>query len=208
MTQSGRSRWVDWPPILLAAMAMVSASLVLNACGQAPSKPPRAAHQVPSTAAPSASNSPTPAPLGAPVRLEISHAHVDAPIQQVGVDNQGNIGIPSTPSAVAWYDQGPAPGQPGDAIINGHLDWTTGPAVFWNLGDLRPGDEITVVTQQGQALHFHVTAERPYDASSPPPPDLFAKTGPSRISLITCTGPWDEGKRQYQQRLVVSAQRS
>ncbi|MBO0705408.1 MAG: class F sortase [Candidatus Dormibacteraeota bacterium] len=131
---------------------------------------------------------------------------MQAPVEKVGVDAQGNIGVPSAPTNVAWYDRGPAPGQPGDAIINGHVDWTTGPAVFANLRALQPGDGITVVTQSGQQLPFKVTGSKAYDANTRPPADLFATSGPPRISLITCTGPWDVGRKQYQQRLVVSAQ--
>jgi sortase (surface protein transpeptidase) len=182
-------------------------ALALSACGQ--SQAPKSAPRSPSpssSASPSASPSASAAAVGTPARLSIPRAKVQAPVEQVGVDGQGNIGVPSAPTNVAWYDRGPAPGQPGDAILNGHVDWTTGPAVFANLRTLQPGDEVTIVTQSSQQLRFKVTASKSYDANTRPPADLFATSGPPRISLITCTGPWDVGRKQYQQRLVVTAQ--
>lgn len=186
-------------------------ALALSACGQ--SQAPKSAPRSPSPSPPaspsasaSASAPASPAAAGTPTRLSVPRAKVQAPVEQVGVDGQGNIGVPSAPTNVAWYDRGPAPGQPGDAILNGHVDWTTGPAVFANLRALQPGDDVTVVTQSGQQLRFKVTASKSYDANTRPPADLFATSGPPRISLITCTGPWDVGRKQYQQRLVVSAQ--
>jgi len=81
------------------------------------------------------------------------------------------MAVPSVPSHVAWYSPGPAPGEPGDAVIDGHLDWTTGPAVFWNLGKLHAGgrDPGRGAGRRGPALQrhprgaraVHVTAGRP-----------------------------------------------
>ncbi|MDR0360077.1 MAG: class F sortase [bacterium] len=198
-------------PVRIAAAVGVVLALALSACGQsqAPKSAPRSSAPSPSSsAAPSASASApaSPGSVQTPARLSIPQAKVQAPVEQVGVDAQGNMGVPSAPTNVAWYDRGPAPGQPGDAILNGHVDWTTGPAVFANLRALQPGDEITVATQSGQQVRFKVTGSKAYDANTRPPADLFATSGPPRISLITCTGPWDVGRKQYQQRLVVSAQ--
>lgn len=203
-----RSRRVPRLSLRAAAAFGVVVALALSGCGQ--SAAPKSAPRSPAPSAspsPSASAAPaSPAAVQAPAKLSIPRAKVQAPVEEVGVDAQGNIGVPSAPTNVAWYDRGPAPGQPGDAILNGHVDWTTGPAVFANLRALQPGDEVSIVTQSGQQLRFRVTASKAYDASTRPPADLFATSGPPRISLITCTGPWDAGRKQYQQRLVVSAQ--
>jgi sortase (surface protein transpeptidase) len=43
-----------------------------------------------------------------------------------------------------WFTGGPMPGQLGPAVIAGHVDSRTGPAVFHRLRDLRPGDQIRV----------------------------------------------------------------
>jgi sortase A len=134
----------------------------------------------------------------------IASIGVDAPIEQVGRDQRNNMAVPSVPSHVAWYSPGPAPGEAGDAVIDGHLDWTTGPAVFWNLGKLHAGDEIQVVAQDGAVLRFGVTraVRVPYTS---PPAGLFATGGQAQLSLITCAGSWDTGKRTYEQRLVIDS---
>jgi sortase (surface protein transpeptidase) len=129
---------------------------------------------------------------------------VDATIESLTTDQNHNMAVPSVASHVGWYSPGPAPGETGDAVIDGHLDWTTGPAVFWNLGKLHAGDAIQVVAQDGAVLHFTVTraVRVPYTS---PPAGLFATGGPAQLSLITCAGAWDTGAKTYNQRLVVDA---
>jgi sortase (surface protein transpeptidase) len=114
------------------------------------------------------------------------------------------MATPSTPESVGWYRYGPVPGDPGDAVIDGHLDSATGPAVFWRLGRLRPGDEI-VVDLPGRGMRvFRVDGLTtvPYTAH---PSGLFATSGTPRLSLITCAGPFDPLSRTYAQRLIVGA---
>jgi sortase (surface protein transpeptidase) len=89
-------------------------------------------------------------------------------------------------------------------VIDGHLDWTTGPAIFWNLGRLRVGDEIQVVAQDSALLRFAVTRALRVPYTSPPA-GLFASSGPAHLSLITCAGSWDAGRRTNNERLVVGA---
>ena len=105
---------------------------------------------------------------------------------------------------MAWYEPGPAPGEAGDAVIAGHLDWYTGRAVFWDLHRLGRGDEVDVVARDGARLRFRVTdtATVAYTAH---PPGLFAGSGAPRLSLITCDGAWDSQHGTYADRLIVNA---
>jgi LPXTG-site transpeptidase (sortase) family protein len=141
-------------------------------------------------------------PAAPPVRLSIASLGVDAPVEAVGLDGEGRMATPSQPSHVAWYRPGPAPGQPGDAVIDGHLDWTDGPAVFFHLDRLRVGDEVVVLQASGGHLRFAVDSistipfESPLDA-------FFTTSGPPSLTLITCTGSWDRQRQTYLQRLVV-----
>jgi sortase (surface protein transpeptidase) len=111
--------------------------------------------------------------------------------------------IPPNTVDTAWYAPGPAPGQPGDAVIDGHLNWfTTNCAVFCLLHTLRVGDTITVMEQDGSSVSFVVMESKAYGAGKPPA-GLFAKTGPVTLSLITCAGNWSG--TSYSQRWVVTA---
>jgi sortase (surface protein transpeptidase) len=129
---------------------------------------------------------------------------VVAAVEKVGVDRNNNMAVPSKPTDVAWYSLGPAPGDPGDAVIDGHLDWTTGKAVFWDLHLLHAGDEIDVVAQDRTTRRFQVSDLHTYAYTSHPA-GLFATSGQARLSLITCSGAWDRGRSTYLQRLVVTA---
>jgi LPXTG-site transpeptidase (sortase) family protein len=144
------------------------------------------------------------APAAVPTRLLVPSIKVDAPVEPVGLDAQGRMNTPSMASNVAWYRLGSSPGDVGDAVMAGHLDWTSGPAVFWSLGKVRKGDEITVVRADGSRVKFVADATRtvPYDSSTD---SLFTRDGAPSLTLITCAGAWDRQRGTYLQRLVVHA---
>jgi sortase (surface protein transpeptidase) len=144
------------------------------------------------------------APAPPPATLVIPALQVRAVVEAVGTDAQGRMAAPSQADHVAWFNQGPAPGDAGDALIDGHLDWTNGPAVFWLLGKLRAGDEVDVLRADGSQARFQVdaTATVRYDARME---QLFVRTGPPSVSLITCSGSWDRQHGTYQDRLLVHA---
>jgi len=144
------------------------------------------------------------APAKPPVRLKIPTINVDAAVEQVGVDSQGRVAAPARTDNVGWYKLGTAPGDAGDAVMDGHLDWYDGPAVFWRLGKMKVGDQIMVLREDGTQAKFVVdaTSVMPYDASTD---GLFTKSGPPALTLITCAGTWDRQRGTYLQRLVVHA---
>ncbi len=71
-----------------------------------------------------------------------------------------------------WYDEGPPPGEPGPATITGHVDSTTGPAVFWRLTDLRLGDDV-IVTSAGRTETSVVTSIRSVSKAAFPTAEVF-----------------------------------
>ncbi len=185
---------------------MALAAVALAACGQPvasathlPARPSAAVRAAPPTQAPTGA-----APVAAPLRLIVPKIGLDALVEPVGVDVAGNLAVPANPADVAWYRPGVAPGHTGDAVMDGHLDWTTGPAVFWHLGELQAGDELDVLSQTGARLRFVVNGVARYPYASHPP-GLFAPDGPAELSLITCAGSWDRSRKTYLERLVVTA---
>jgi sortase (surface protein transpeptidase) len=180
----------------------------------APAAASRAAN-APAAAAPAPAPSATPdqalaqaraivAGAAPPTRLLVPSINVSAAVEPVGMDSQGRMGVPSQASNVAWFNQGSAPGDVGDAVIAGHLDWTNGPAVFWYLGRVHKGDAITVVRADGSSVKFVADSSTtvPYDSSTD---SLFTIDGPPSLTLITCAGAWDRQRGTYLQRLVVHA---
>jgi sortase (surface protein transpeptidase) len=143
--------------------------------------------------------------VDAPLRLRIPALGIDAAVQWVGVDEQGRMGVPNNYTDVAWYELGPRPGMPGNAVIAGHLDSTTGPAVFFRLDALGPGDELFVVTHGGEELRFVVEGLEAYAVNDAPLDRIFGPAPIPRLNLITCDGTFDWSRREYDQRLVVYA---
>ena len=144
------------------------------------------------------------APVGAPATLVIPAIGVSAPVTAVGIAKDGSLGVPSDAIHVAWYKYGPKPGEPGAAVIDGHLDTIHAPeAVFYNLDKLAPGDELDVVTAAGQKLVFKVTGTEtlPYDATTSA---IFTTTSTvPELNLITCAGDWVKAIKLYNERFVV-----
>ena len=139
-----------------------------------------------------------------PIELVIPRIAVDARIEARGLDGSRNLDTPHDFRDVAWYRLGPAPGLPGNALINGHVNWWTGSAVFTRLAQLRKGDEVFVVRVDGSRVAFKVTS-RAVVAAGARIPSLFAPSRVASLTLITCTGAWDAARGSDTQRLLVSA---
>lgn len=146
---------------------------------------------------------------GKPVRLIIPAIGVNANIQSVGLfwSGDGDMSIPTNFTDVAWYNGGPRPGMPGSAVIDGHLDGrNVREAVFYNLGNLIPGDIVEVVDQGGSILQFQVIRLETYDYNATTS-DIFTSNGSGTyLNLITCAGDWIKGKNIYNERVVVFTQ--
>jgi sortase (surface protein transpeptidase) len=145
------------------------------------------------------------ASIGVPIRLSIPAINVDAAIEQAGLTATGVMQEPSGPDIVAWYSLGPRPGEPGNAVIAGHVDWTTRLAVFWHLRDLRPGGTIRVAGQDGISRVFIVTRTIAYPRDHVPLIEVFGAATVAHLNLVTCTGTFDSDSHQYDETLVVAA---
>ena len=139
-----------------------------------------------------------------PVRLVIAAIDLDARIEARGLDANRSLDTPKDFHDVAWYRLGPRPGDPGNAVMNGHVNWWTGDAVFTHLSRLRAGDEVRVVRADGGVVVFKVTGQRTVDANARVA-SLFAPSTQPTLTLITCTGVWNPLTQSDTQRLLVSA---
>jgi sortase A len=139
-----------------------------------------------------------------PVRLQIPSLHIDANVQNVGLNAMGNVQAPDNFTDVGWYKYGTVPGYLGSAVIDGHVD--NGLAlsgVFKHLEDIKVGDQVYIITQGGSKLHFVVTDIVQYPYTNAPINLIFGQNDTPRLNLITCTGTWVAGKDTYSERLVV-----
>jgi LPXTG-site transpeptidase (sortase) family protein len=158
--------------------------------------------------------SPTPSPeyppgSDAPIaRIVIPAAEIDAPIVVKGVSDDGVMQSPDNAVDVAWYDFSAHPGFGGNAVFAGHVDYIrVGPAVFWNIKDLNPGDLIEVRLEDGTVYQYGVTVKQQYDAATAPVETIVGPTPRETVTLITCSGSFSGATGQYDKRLVVQAER-
>jgi len=143
-----------------------------------------------------------------PVSVRIPAIGVSAHIISVGLTTSGGVGVPSlsTPMLVGWYDRGAAPGQSGPAVLVGHVDAAaTGPAVFYELGDLRPGDLIDVTRADHRTAEFRVTSVALYPQWDFPARQVYGATSVPALRLVTCGGDFDEQTHLYLDRTVALA---
>jgi sortase (surface protein transpeptidase) len=140
-----------------------------------------------------------------PVRLSIPSIGVESPLVRLDLNPNRTIQVPAEFNTPGWYGRGPAPGEQGAAVILGHLDSYTGPAVFWRLSSLRPGDQIRVGRQDGSEVRFTVERTQSYSVDSFPSFDVYGSTSHAELRLITCSGTYSRARSQYLSNTVVYA---
>jgi LPXTG-site transpeptidase (sortase) family protein len=143
---------------------------------------------------------------GLPVRLKIPKINVDAALDYVGTTLQGALGVPGSPTNAAWYDQGPRPGEKGNAVIDGHFGYKNHtPAVFDNLHSLQKGDNLYVLDAHGAMTTFVVRELRTYNQNQDDVTVFVASDQGAHLNLVTCQGVWNQAQNSFSNRLVVFA---
>jgi hypothetical protein len=140
-----------------------------------------------------------------PVRVRIPAAHVDTPLQRLGRAADGTLQVPSRWDVAGWYAEGPRPGQPGPAVIVGHVDSTSGPAVFFHLSTLDAGDLIYVDRADRSTAAFRVTSLSRIPSNRFPTDLVYAPTLEVSLRLLTCGGTFDSTTKQYRDNVIVFA---
>jgi sortase (surface protein transpeptidase) len=139
------------------------------------------------------------------VRLAIPGIGVATPLVRLGLEPDGAMEVPDDFGRAGWFAEGPAPGQVGPSVIAGHVDSKTGPAVFYRLRQLRPGDPVVVERADGTRLRFVVESTRSYPKAGFPTADVFGPVPSAALRLITCAGDFDRARGSYRDNLVVFA---
>jgi LPXTG-site transpeptidase (sortase) family protein len=156
---------------------------------------------------------PVPPSDAPPARLLIPKIEVDAPLETKTVEEDGVMPMPSGPEVVAVYDMSLYhPGEEhrvgfgGNAIFSGHVDYIHyGPAVFWNLSELKPGDEVDVRLDDGTVYHYAVVWNQKWSTEDIPWSQVFEVNSHDAVTLVTCAGSWDG--HEYSDRRAVRAER-
>lgn len=141
-----------------------------------------------------------------PVRLYIPEIYLDASFEEpLGLNSDQTIEVPESYGKVGWYKNGVTPGEVGAAVILGHVDSYTGPAIFFRLKDLEVGDTIEVEREDGTIAVFVVERMEEYDQEAFPTQEVYGSIDHAGLRLVTCTGLFDRSTRSYTHNLVVYA---
>jgi len=142
--------------------------------------------------------------VGIPKTLRIPKINLDANIESVGLAADKSMDVPKNSDDVGWYNLGVKPGEKGNAVLDGHLDKSSGaPAVFWNVAKLTPGDKIIVTDSNGKDNAFLVTKKTEYPYNDFPLQTVFGPTDKYMLNLISCNGAWNSTTHNYSHRTVV-----
>ncbi|WP_370518226.1 class F sortase [Micromonospora sp. AMSO31t] len=146
-------------------------------------------------------------PASLPVRLAVPAIKITAPVTPVGQARDGSIAVPPLTEhhQTGWYNRGAVPGDPGRAIIVGHVDTKSGPAVFYRLHELKPGDRIEVTREDRSVVTFKVDTVEYFDKANLPADRVYGESGPAELRLITCGGEWVGGHTGYQDNVIAFA---
>lgn len=145
-----------------------------------------------------------PTDLAPPTRFEVEELGISMPVRPVGVAKDGQMALPPSPAVMGWYQHGPRPGErDGATVLAAHRDmpeFGTGPAA--RLERVDRGDLLTV--RSGNTVRrYRVTQVTRLEKRSLDLATLFARSGPARLHVVTCSGAFDPRTRSYEENLVV-----
>lgn len=181
--------------------------VLVGACGtDQPPAPPRsdatqaAAPQAPAVRSTPGSESPSPAtsteshvaglPRSEPTTLSIPSIDVRSDLIDLGLQKNQEMEVPrgADYDRAGWFTESPTPGEIGPTVIAGHVDGDDGPSVFYRLGALKDGDEVTVTRADGKAATFRVYRAERYAKDDFPTERVYGNTAGPELRLITCSG--------------------
>ena len=140
-----------------------------------------------------------------PVRVEIPSIGVASSLDRLGRAPDGTVEVPREWEVAGWYAPGPRPGDPGSAVILGHVDSKGGPAVFYRLHQLRRGDQIKIARSDGSAVGFVVQRTEQYPKDRFPTDEVYYPTLTPTLRLVTCGGDFDATAGHYRSNVIVFA---
>jgi Sortase domain len=142
-----------------------------------------------------------------PVRIRIPAIGVDMGVQPEGLAEGGAMALPPNPADAAWYRYGSWPGSAeGATVIAAHVDsleYSLGPLA--RLPEATAGTEVFVTGADGQEHRYLVQ-----DGGMTRKPEVnwdavFDRSGPARLTIVTCGGEFDYNRRTYLDNVVVNA---
>ena len=193
-----------WRPVACVVLG-VTAVVCSVIAAAAPAPPPPAPPPAVASSEASFHSVRSYADVAEPVRLRIPALQIDAPLTHLGVAPDRTIEVPADFATPGWFDGGPRPGQPGPAVILGHVDSKAGPAVFYRLARLPVGAEVLVDRSDGSTIGFRVRGTQHVAKAAFPTDLVYAPTLEPSLRLVTCGGVFDHSRSSYLDNVIVYA---
>ena len=140
------------------------------------------------------------------------------PTGAVGAPGSAALTIPDDIHTVGWWDglvsdgdrtvheDAPSPGQPGVALIAGHIDSAVaGPGALYDLAELRQGAIIEIIDSRGHVTYWAISVPAQLNLKTELPPSLWVTNGAPRLAVVTCGGPFDSSTGHYLDNVIVWA---
>jgi len=140
-----------------------------------------------------------------PTEIAIPEIGVSSKLEPLDIAADGVLAVPKNYAMAGWWAGGPKPGGDGAAVIVGHVDSKSGPAVFYRLRKLQVGSRIAVKRLDNSTITFVVDALRQYSKATLPTNLVYGPTPTPSLRLITCGGSFDKKAKSYRDNLVVFA---
>ena len=160
---------------------------------------------VPDPGAPLTAAPLTALPMSEPVRIRVPALGTAADVVRLGLQEDGEMEVPTGAAPVGWYDRSPTPGELGPAVLAGHVDFDGQRGAFAGLRGLRPGDLVVVDRADGSAATFSVDRVTEPAKSDFPTVEVYGDIHHAGLRLITCGGDYDEQTGEYEHNVVVFA---
>ncbi len=138
-------------------------------------------------------------------RLEIPSIDVAAHAVELGLNRDRSLEVPKDYDEVGLWKRGAEPGERGPAVIAGHVDSKSAPAVFYRLRRLRRGARVRWEGESGVTERFVVTRIEEHPKAEFPTAKVYKDTRRAELRLITCSGPADASRRRSRNNLIVFA---
>jgi sortase (surface protein transpeptidase) len=144
-------------------------------------------------------------PGAGPEAVVIPAIGVSTRLVRLGLRPDRRMEVPEDFSVAGWYVGGPRPGEPGPAVIAGHVDSRRGPAAFYRLGELRRGDVVAVRYPGRSVVRFRVERTERHPKRAFPTSRVYGDTVGAALRLVTCGGAFDRASGHYRDNVIVFA---
>jgi len=141
--------------------------------------------------------------MAVPVRITIPAIGVAAAVVPLHLNRDHTLQVPSNFAQTGWFVGGPEPGEQGAAVVAGHVDSRSGPAVFYRLRALLRGDRIRLTLADGTIVRFAVTGTTAVPKNRFPSKLVYRTTARPTLRLITCDGAFDRSTGHYVDNYLV-----